>query len=120
MSNLIHLPKKQSETPRSYSGQKKRSPKHIFFTQDEFRNILAIYSEQVAKGEWKDYAIDSNSEKACFSIYRHSYERPIFQISKRRNGKFWEFALNTQQRTIKRSRELSTILKLLKEPLKLI
>ncbi|MTI10018.1 DUF2794 domain-containing protein [Curvivirga aplysinae] len=120
MSNLIDLSKKFPETKRTFSGQSKRNPKQIFFTQEEFRKILATYSDHVAKGEWKDYAIDCNSDKACFSIFRHSYENPIFQISKRKNSKYWEYALNTQHRTIKRSRELSTILNLLKDPLKLV
>lgn len=120
MTNLIQLPTKNSDTTRSFSGQKKRGPKQIFFSQEEFRMILATYSAQVAKGEWKDYAIDTNTDKAIFSIFRHSFERPLFQVTKRKNGKYWEFALLTQHRTIKRSRELTIVLTLLNDPLKLI
>ncbi len=120
MSNLVHFPKRLPDKGRIFSGQNNKRSKQLFFTQEEFRSLLAEYSNHVATGEWKDYAIDCLADKACFSIYRHSHEAPIFQISKRKNGKHMEFSLITQHRTIKRSRDVSVIINLLKTPFKLI
>jgi len=44
-------------------------------------------------GEWRDYAIDMNRDKAIFSIFRRSSEMPIYRVEKtpklaRRQGSF--------------------------------
>ena len=36
----------------------------------------------VAKGEWRDYAIDATREKAVFSIFRRTSEMPLYRIEK--------------------------------------
>lgn len=120
MGKLVHLSSYQSEKDRIISGQPSKRPKQLFFTKEEFRLILATYSYQIGKGNWKDYAIDSTSNEACFSIYQHSHENYQFKITKRKNGKNWEFGLHTPHRTIKRSREIHPILSLLKEPFRLV
>lgn len=55
---------------------------HIAFTKAELNAILAIYSFQVSKGNWRDYAIDFTKELAMFSIYRHAHETPLASIVK--------------------------------------
>ena len=60
--------------------QKSKSP--TFFSNLELKSILQLYSKQVAKGIIKDYAIDYNSKIAIFSFYKHSFDKPIFQIQK--------------------------------------
>jgi hypothetical protein len=37
----------------------------------------------VAKGLWKDYALDMGKDEAVFSIYRRASEMPLYQIKKR-------------------------------------
>ena len=58
-------------------------PGHVYFDQIELRRLLSMYSERVATGEWRDYAIDHSDDGAAFSIFRHSHELPLFSVSKR-------------------------------------
>ena len=54
----------------------------IFFSKLELTSILNLYSKQVSKGSWKDYALDSQIDNAIFSVYKHSQDKPIYQIIK--------------------------------------
>ena len=56
----------------------------IFFSKLELTSILSLYSKQVSRGFWKDYAMDSQNETAIFSIFRHTHDKPIYQIIKKR------------------------------------
>ena len=58
--------------------------KKVFFSKSELTSILSLYSKQVSKGLWKDYALDSQSETAIFSVFRHTHDKPIYQIIKKR------------------------------------
>ncbi len=55
----------------------------IFFERREFERLLRLYGRMVAAGEWRDYAIDSLSESAVFSVFRRASERPLYRIEKR-------------------------------------
>jgi hypothetical protein len=55
----------------------------IQFTRAELAQMLSVYSRRVADGEWRDYAIDNRDGMAVFSIFRRSFERPVFAIVKR-------------------------------------
>ncbi len=111
MTELIDL----SQHRRSAKGQKR-----VFFDKTEFRRLLDVYSRHVASGEWRDYAIDALGPMAIFSIFKSSYDKPVFAIAKRRNGKHNEFAVLSGPRTIKRSRSLNEALKVFDKPLKLV
>ena len=54
----------------------------VFFDRADLMRILAVYSRQVSRGLWRDYAIDHRSNMAVFSIYRRSQELPLFAITK--------------------------------------
>ena len=110
MTNLIHLSQHRASTRRQ-SG--------TFFTRDEFRLILDIYSRYVMRGQWKDYAIDQAGQKAVFSIFKHSYDAPLFTIVKERRGRNIEFSLNANGRPLKRSRYLINALAPINKPLKM-
>ena len=56
----------------------------IFFSKLELTSILSLYSKQVSRGFWKDYAMDSQYETAIFSIFKHTHDKPIYQIIKKR------------------------------------
>ncbi|WP_259780207.1 DUF2794 domain-containing protein [Aestuariispira ectoiniformans] len=111
MTNLIEL------TQHREPGQKKP---RVSFTKEELRAILDVYSRHVAQGEWKDYAIDINGPVATFSVFRHSFDSPLFSFGKRRNGRAIEYMLLDKGRTVKRSTSLKAILKLVDKPMKLI
>ncbi len=52
------------------------------FTRTELSQMLSVYSRRVADGEWRDYAIDSRDGVAIFSIFRRTFESPLFAIVK--------------------------------------
>ena len=56
----------------------------IFFSKLELTSILSLYSKQVSRGFLKDYALDSQNGTAIFSIFRHTHDKPIYQIIKKR------------------------------------
>ncbi|HZT51938.1 MAG TPA: DUF2794 domain-containing protein [Stellaceae bacterium] len=64
----------------------RRRQKRIFFTRQELHQLLSIYSRQVARGEWRDYAIDQREGAAVFSVFRHTHESPLFTIVKAAPG----------------------------------
>jgi hypothetical protein len=52
------------------------------FDRRELDTILTVYGRKVAAGEWRDYAIDFQTDKAVFSVFRRSSEVPIYTIEK--------------------------------------
>ena len=56
--------------------------KIVFFSKTELTSILSLYSKQVSKGYWKDYALDSKTDNAIFSVFKHSQDKPMYQIIK--------------------------------------
>ena len=92
---------------------KKNEKKFIFFSKFELTSILNLYSKQVSKGYWKDYALDSKIDNAIFSIYRHSQDRPLYQIIKNSQKGFRNkpsFYIKKGEELISQSKSLFTIL----------
>ena len=90
-----------------------------FFNRDEFRRLLNMYSMRVATGEWKDYAVDVRGQSASFSIFRHSYETPLFTITKKM-GRRTEFILTSGRQILKPARSLDEVLKAMDKPIRLL
>lgn len=111
MTNLVDL--------SQYRKKGSRKP-GVFFSRDELRAILDVYSRRVAAGEWKDYAIDRQGADAFFTVFRHSFDAPLFTIGKRRNAKVDEFLLINEGRTVKRSASLEKILMIVDRPARLL
>ena len=87
--------------------------KIIFFSKLELSSILNLYSKQVAKGNWRDYALDSKIDNAIFSIYRHTQDKPMFQIIKNSQKGFRNkpsFYIKKGEEIISKSKSLFTIL----------
>ena len=61
----------------------RRPSRALNFTRSELHQLLSLYSRRVARGEWRDYAIDQDGGLAAFSVFRHSHERPLYTITKR-------------------------------------
>ncbi len=55
------------------------------FSRHELNAIFSLYGAKVAAGEWRDYSIDFLKDKAVFSIFRRSSERPLYRIEKIRS-----------------------------------
>ncbi len=60
----------------------RRRPGVVFFDRREFNKLLGLYSRRVARGEWRDYAIDQHTNMAAFAVFRRSSERPLFVVAK--------------------------------------
>ena len=74
---------KKLNLSNSASFINKNNKNFIFFSKYELTSILNLYSKQVSKGFWKDYALDSKANTAIFSIYKHSHDKPMYQIIKK-------------------------------------
>ena len=94
-------------------GIKNNNKNIIFFSKYELSSILNLYSKQVSKGLWKDYALDSKVNTSIFSIYKHSHDKPIYQIIKKSIKGFRnvpDFFITKDKEIINKSSEISTIL----------
>ncbi len=69
--------------PVSNRNQRRSNLAPVSFERKELAIILNIYGQMVARGIWKDYAIDMLAERAVFSVYRRAIETPLYQINKR-------------------------------------
>jgi len=76
----------------------------VFFTRGELQQLLDLYSTRVARGEWRDYAIDQRNGTAVFSVFRHTLERPLFSIAKRNQGS--EYVVYSGPQKLKRASNL--------------
>jgi len=104
---------KTSSLSNSQSIIKNNNKNFIFFSKYELSSILNLYSKQVSKGFWKDYALDSKVNTAIFSIYKHSHDKPIYQIIKKSIKGFRnmpDFFITKNKEIINKSSEISTIL----------
>lgn len=54
----------------------------LYFTRPELNQLLGLYSRHVARGVWRDYAIDHRDGMALFSVFRHTHEAPAYSIIK--------------------------------------
>lgn len=53
-----------------------------FFTRSEMNQLLGLYSRNVSRGAWRDYAIDHRDGRALFSVFRHTHESALYTIIK--------------------------------------
>lgn len=65
-------------TFRDYRGGRRT----LYFTRSELNQLLGLYSRNVARGLWRDYAIDHRDGQALFSIFRHTHESAVYTIVK--------------------------------------
>ncbi|MDJ0684771.1 MAG: DUF2794 domain-containing protein [Alphaproteobacteria bacterium] len=109
MSNLIDL-----------ADVRRRRRKHkVVFDRVELRTLLQVYSKRVATGEWRDYAVDQHGPVAVFSMFRSSFETPVFAVAKRREAKGFEYLVLSGRRILSKSRSLSDALAFFDSPKRL-
>lgn len=90
----------------------------IYFNRSELNQLLSVYSRRVARGEWRDYAIDHRNGMAVFSFFRHASTRPVYTLTKfapgsRRRG---DYVLTHEGRRVKEGRNLADVLAVLRTP----
>ena len=89
----------------------RRAPRTVYFDRKELQALMGMYSTRVARGEWRDYAIDHKPGHAVFSVFRHSFDRPLFGVSKSpAGGGRWVYEAFSDHKLIKRSGVLATVL----------
>ncbi|MFQ5954927.1 MAG: DUF2794 domain-containing protein [Kiloniellales bacterium] len=91
---------------------RRRRPTRVFFSRQELDRLLSLYSRRVMAGEWRDYAIDHADGVAVFSVFRHSFERPLYAIAKRptQGGGRDQFLLLCAGRVLRRSDRIDQVL----------
>lgn len=91
----------------------------VTFTKGELNAILSIYSFQVAKGTWRDYAMDFLKHMAVFSIFRHAHEQPLISIVKSpaNTASGYVFELFIEKKRLSRTSELESALDALRKAL---
>ena len=88
----------------------------VSFDRRELSAILDLYGRKVASGEWRDYAMDFLKDRALFSIYKRSSERPLYVIEKNpklRNRQGQYMVTIEDGRVLKRGHELDNVLRVL-------
>jgi hypothetical protein len=110
MSHLLHL------------NDHRRRRRRVYFSRQELNQLLQLYSGRVARGEWRDYAIDHGVGTALFSVFRHTYDQPLFAIAKfpGANERQADYALLCGRRSLGRSHSLSDLLRLFERPIALV
>ena len=100
MSQIVRL----SDVRRGRRGR-------VAFSRIELSQLLTVYSRRVARGEWRDYAIDHGVGMAAFSIFRRSHERPVYVVAKLVGPRGAQFVVFDHQNAIaKRAESLAEVL----------
>ena len=68
------------------SVRKSRNSK-LFFSKNDLNKILKCYSIGVSKGNWKDYAINYEEQKATFCMFKHTLASPDCTLTKTKKNK---------------------------------
>ena len=113
-ANLIALAARRDPAP---------SAPPITFSRQEIHKILEVYGRRVAAGEWRDYAIDHQRERAVFSIFRRTAEMPLYRIVKqpklaRRQGAY--SLVTATGMILKRGHDLQNVLRAIDTPVRLV
>ena len=96
--------------------------KVTYFNRVELDKLLQLYSRHVARGEWRDYAIDHCAGSAVFSVFRHTHETPLFSIVKYAAGgpRAIEFAVLSGRERLASGRALDDVLAVFRKKLTLV
>ena len=100
----------------------RRPPRRVYFSRMELSQLLSLYSRRVMSGEWRDYAIDHISDAAIFTIFRHSFDRPLFRVTKafKAAGRPAEFTVFAGPRQLRGGPNLGDVLTVFEQPVTLV
>jgi hypothetical protein len=114
----VASPRGAAATIQGGPGHHGGSPREAVcaFDRIELMQILDLYGRQVAAGEWRDYSIDFERDRAVFSIFRRTSEMPLFRIEKcprlaRKQGAYSVIAAGGQ--VLKRGHDLARVIAIL-------
>ena len=120
---IVLRPGQMGALNRSYGPKPRDAARQVCFTRAELNTILNVYGRMVAAGEWRDYAIDMDRDKAVFSVFRRSSEIPLYRIEKdpklaRRQGAF--SVLTPTGLILKRGQDLTRVIAVLDKRLRVV
>jgi hypothetical protein len=109
----------------------RRGVPFVHFTRSEMNSLLSLYSRHVMRGEWRDYAIDQSDGTARFAVFRSSFERPLFIVTKqpKGNGKAavgtagapaYQFTVQSGREKLAQGASLLDVLPVFDQPLRLL
>ena len=103
-------------------AERRYQPRPVSFSRQELKRLLAIYSERVADGEWRDYAIDHRQGMAAFAVFRHSFEWPLYVITKfaESSSRQGAFAVFSGPRKLVEGSELDEVLAVFHRPVRAV
>jgi uncharacterized protein DUF2794 len=90
----------------------------VYFTRAELNQLLGLYSRHVARGDWRDYAIDHRDGIALFSVFRHTHELPAYSVIK--TARPAEFIVQRGRQRLRAARSLSEVLEFFQTRLTLV
>ncbi len=98
-----------------HAATQNKIPDIVSFNRRELDQILRIYGNKVADGEWRDYAIDMLRDRAVFSVFKRAAEVPLYRIEKhprlaRKQGAWC--ITNAGGQILKRGHELAAVLRI--------
>ena len=96
--------------PVRLSDYRNRGRSRVTFDQYELRQLLNVYSRRVAAGEWRDYAIDIKTGSAVFSIFRSTFDSPLFSIAKFGNGRHCDYLVFSGHEKVKHGKSIDEVL----------
>jgi len=103
-----------------WGGEAIRRTGEVRFERHELDQILRLYGRMVAAGEWRDYTVDFLPDRAVFSAFRRTSERPFYVIEKRpalraRQGQY--AVSGAGGHVLKRARDLGQVLQVIERKL---
>jgi Protein of unknown function (DUF2794) len=103
-------------------GDYRSRPRTLYFTRSELNQLLSLYSRHVARGVWRDYAIDHRDGMALFSVFRHTHEAPAYSIVKTApaQARPVEFIVQSGRQRLRVSRSLPDALEIFQTRLSLV
>jgi hypothetical protein len=120
---IIFRPATTGSVTRITSSNASQSKRPVSFDRHELNTILNVYGRKVAAGEWRDYALDMEKDRAVFSVFRRTSEMPIYRIEKnpklaRRQGAYSVISAGGQ--ILKRGADLKRVLAIFEKRLTLV
>ena len=103
-------------------GDYRTKHRTVYFTRFELNQLLGLYSRHVARGIWRDYAIDHRDGMALFSVFRHTHEAPAYRIVKTAPGptRPAEFTVQSGRQRLRVSASLADALDFFRTRLSLV
>lgn len=92
----------------------------LYFSRSELNQLLGLYSRCVARGVWRDYAIDHRDGLALFSVFRHTQEGAAYTIAKSAGAGAAEFTVLCGRQRLRVARTLPEALDYFRPDLSLV